>query len=366
MDNSAVKTLEHPEVHSIHCLVDVGSCVRSGYRILVKDEGADLYREDVQLDNNGNDMAVVAARTIGKCSTCYGAGEQREGFGATVIGTLDKSMDPPLLTVRELLPMDTPCPAKTPPAAFCFAADTMEVLVEGQGSTRMKDLKLGDRVETLSGRFEPIYSFGHKYTPGVQAEFVQLTTANKKTLELTKNHMVIMDDKSSVPSSAIEKGDVLHGGDIVSSVKMVRRFGIVSPFTESGTIVVNGIAASTFVAFGKSESMSMGKMEIPVSFQWLARAFESPHRMYCKHVGDCSTERYSSDGISKWVSGPLVLAEWVVLQHPVITTVCLIPTFFVLALMLGLEMLLNSMMLPVVVVGALLIALLPSRKDKQL
>jgi hypothetical protein len=178
--------------------------------------------------------------------------------------------------------------------------------------------------------------------------------------------MVIMGDKSSVPASAIEKGDVLHGGDVVSSVTMVHRFGIVAPFTESGTIVVNGIAASTFVAFGESQKMSVGKIEIPVTFQWISHAFESPHRMYCKYVGDCSTERYTSDGVSLWVSGPLVWAEWLVLQHPAIMTVCFIPTFFVLALMFGLEILLSNVALVMVAVGALLIALHPSRKIKQL
>jgi hypothetical protein len=34
LDNPSVKTLEHPEEHSFHCLLDVESCRDGGYQVL--------------------------------------------------------------------------------------------------------------------------------------------------------------------------------------------------------------------------------------------------------------------------------------------------------------------------------------------
>jgi hypothetical protein len=113
MIDNGLPTLKQPEEHSIHCLVDISSCVASGYEVLVKDANAEEYERAVSLDTTGNDMVVQRAREIGSCGTCvdgYGSG-QSKGFAATVVGVLDTTFTgtPPRLLVSNLLPVETSC-----------------------------------------------------------------------------------------------------------------------------------------------------------------------------------------------------------------------------------------------------------------
>eukprot|EP00978_Attheya_sp_CCMP212_P008406 scaffold19798_cov51-Attheya_sp.AAC.5 len=61
LENSSVTTLRNPERHSVHCialprLVDVGSCRRSGYELLLLDlqEQGGLYARLFRFDDIGN------------------------------------------------------------------------------------------------------------------------------------------------------------------------------------------------------------------------------------------------------------------------------------------------------------------------
>lgn len=335
--------------------MDVPDCVASGYQILVAPENeGDDYIQDVRLDQHGNDLAVDMARTVGKsCSTCYGGGTQRDGFAATVIGTIDDETNgfPPILKVKELLPEGTPCPKieAEPPiiAVACFSGD-MTVEEELEGTKKMKDLLLGDRVKTASGAFEPVYSFGH-YNPNTKAEFVQLKSSNKgsTTIELSKDHMLFVEhSEAPIPAVAVKVGDVLRGDDgAVESIHHVVRKGVFSPFTPSGTILVNGVAASTFISLQEESSVLKIGFATPLTFQWLAHSLEAPHRIYCRLVGGCTTERYNKDGVSVWVAEPLVWTQWLLTQEPNAMGVLLVPTIIILGLVSGLELLTTNMAL---------------------
>lgn len=365
LDNKKVRTLQGPDQHTIHCLVDVPDCVASGYQILVAPENeGDDYIQDVRLDQHGNDLAVDMARTVGKsCSTCYGGGTQRSGFAATVIGTIDEETDvfPPILKVKELLPEGTPCPKieAEPPiiAIACFSGD-MTVEEELAGTKKMKDLQLGDRVKTTLGVFEPVYSFGH-YNPNTKAEFVQLKSSNKgstTTIELSKDHMLFVEhSEAPIPAVAIKVGDVLRGAVVVESMHHVVRKGVFSPFTPSGTILVNGVAASTFISLQEESSvLKIGSsFSTPLTFQWLAHSLEAPHRIYCRLVGDCTTEMYNKDGVSVWVAEPLVWTQWLLAQGPIVIVILLVPTIFVLGLFYGLELLTTNMALSMITATAM-------------
>ncbi|KAJ3416142.1 hypothetical protein HDV05_002787 [Chytridiales sp. JEL 0842] len=73
LDNPSVKTLQNPQEHTIHCLIDVKSCVNSGYAILEKipDAPADAevqYRVKYQLGQEGTQTLITLlgeARTNG-------------------------------------------------------------------------------------------------------------------------------------------------------------------------------------------------------------------------------------------------------------------------------------------------------------
>ena len=105
MDRPSVKTLENPEEHSVHCLVDVGPCVGSAFHIL-EDNPPDLdtaYGPGWAVDDNR--LLVENAREVGKCGTCKGGGGLRDGYRAEVIGNV-VSVDPPLLEVVQVTQLE--------------------------------------------------------------------------------------------------------------------------------------------------------------------------------------------------------------------------------------------------------------------
>ena len=80
LDNPSLKTLESPDKHSIHCLVDVGLCIQSEFEMLADPtDGGGLYCRAFTLDKNGHDMVLALARKTGapgRCKTCTSGGSQ--------------------------------------------------------------------------------------------------------------------------------------------------------------------------------------------------------------------------------------------------------------------------------------------------
>ncbi|RHZ35132.1 hypothetical protein DYB26_013884 [Aphanomyces astaci] len=127
MDNPTVKTLEGPEVHSIHCLVDVKSCVDSLYTLLAPPEnGSNLYTVKYQLGVAGSALAknyAENARLLG--------GEK--GFGATVTGVDDGTPELKCVTLSNTVVVDGkpltlssmfPVPSTAAPDATTVATPT--------------------------------------------------------------------------------------------------------------------------------------------------------------------------------------------------------------------------------------------------
>ena len=84
LDSSLTETLEEPNRHSIHCLVDVDRCVASGYQMLLDDPDDDgIHCRVLELDSKGTDLTVKLARSTGEqgyCETCSGPeGAQSRG-----------------------------------------------------------------------------------------------------------------------------------------------------------------------------------------------------------------------------------------------------------------------------------------------
>ena len=119
LDNPALKTLERPDAHSVHCLVDVPRCYESGFEVLVlpaEPVGDKTYCRAVKLDSNGNAAALKLARDMGKvgsgCTTCTGTkGTLERGFRATVRGTVDLSEASAVRTIvtSSILPESVGC-----------------------------------------------------------------------------------------------------------------------------------------------------------------------------------------------------------------------------------------------------------------
>jgi len=109
LDNPSVNTLEGPDKHTVHCLVDVGQCYQSGFEVLIDPEvsGESIYCRAYELDDNGNDMIIEFAREIGSCSTCSSSGTLNAGFRATILGTLSGERT---LQVSQVLSDSEGCP----------------------------------------------------------------------------------------------------------------------------------------------------------------------------------------------------------------------------------------------------------------
>ena len=94
LDASGTKTLQSPQKHSFHCLLDVSSCVNGPFEILLpplEDDG-NVYRRGYRVDDEGKAQLINVGRAVGDdkdCSTCSASdGAQKRGFYALVNGTV--------------------------------------------------------------------------------------------------------------------------------------------------------------------------------------------------------------------------------------------------------------------------------------
>jgi hypothetical protein len=209
---------------------------------------------------------------------------------------------------------------------YCFSGDC-EVEVENKGSVKMTDLAIGDSVKVAANKYEPIYSFAHK-NDEASAEFLQIVTGgNRKPLEISKYHMVNVEGGRSVPASMVKIGDMLvtASGDLVDvrTIRNVVRKGIYAPFTESGSIIVNDIAVSNYIAYQDSEYLKLAGIETPFTYQWLAHTFNSVHRLAV--MMGFTEETYSKTGISHWVALPHKVGSWLLGQNVVVALAILVP-----------------------------------------
>jgi len=211
------------------------------------------------------------------------------------------------------------------PSFSCFSGDSL-VEVKDAGFVAMRDIQIGDLVRTdttsNSGKFEPIYSFGH-YAPDLKdANMLRIHAADPNdpsttaSIEISPDHLMAIKGQGYVPASTVKVGDtVIHftedGGrnDVskrVIDIEDIKAAGVFAPFTPSGTIIVNGFLASCFITLqpGQSHLFSIA------SFHSLAHAFELPHRLVCYYLSSCSDESYNTAGISSWVAKPLELVRW--------------------------------------------------------
>jgi len=208
----------------------------------------------------------------------------------------------------ELLDPDEACYANTAlqttcrPNFFCFPGDSL-VETENQGTIPMKELQLGDRIQTASGKFEPVYSFGH-YGPDQMGEFVRFILSTGDTLELSASHMVFIAGQSyPIPASMVKPEDVLQttatatAAFVQDIVRITKSQGVYAPFTTSGTLVVNGVICSSFIY----------PLETYYSnwFGWsmhaLAHRWERWHRWYY-YLFQSMEESYTKEGLSTWVA----------------------------------------------------------------
>lgn len=139
------------------------------------------------------------------------------------------------------------------------------VIVAGGGQRLLSSLHPGDKVLTLSGTgqliFSPIILFLHQNSQS-WTTFISLKTEDGHHLALTPHHLLFTAPHSEVPynkyqaqfSSRAKVGDyvLIHKlkGQVapsrIISVSLEESLGVYAPLTDDGTLFVNGILASSY------------------------------------------------------------------------------------------------------------------------
>lgn len=140
--------------------------------------------------------------------------------------------------------------------SVCFPADATVELASGE-RVAMADLAIGDVVRVAAGAdaaaWSPVYFFSHKDPAGAATTaraYVTLTTASGAALTLTPGHYVMADGVATAAAEvAVGQALSLASGAasaVTASTRSVRRGGLYNPHTLAGTIVVDGVVASTY------------------------------------------------------------------------------------------------------------------------
>jgi hypothetical protein len=145
----------------------------------------------------------------------------------------------------------------------------------------MDALRIGDKV--LAARpdgslfFDEIYFFGHK-DAAAAASFVKLETSSGAALRLTPDHHLFVTRAGArleIPSSAAQVGDLVQvvGPDGASALEAVvaktlaADRGLFNPYTLSGAIVVDGVAASCHSSWVLDGAFAALGVSVPAGYQ---------------------------------------------------------------------------------------------------
>lgn len=235
-----------------------------------------------------------------------------------------------------------------PPTSFICFSPVNTVITRDKGMISIKDLKIGDEVEIGNGQFSAVYSFGH-YDMLQPSTYIQLSTGRRKPLELSSDHMVYTYTKGMIAASEVTIGDQLRLGNgeraVVHKISTVDRIGAYAPFTLSGSIVVSNVVASCYVSFPEvSKAFQVATTRNIVSMHWLAHAFQAPHRFVCRVTSACrgGGEQYTERGISTWVYGPLLAAQWLISWGSTVLCILVVPITLTAILLSLVEMIITS------------------------
>ena len=206
----------------------------------------------------------------------------------------------------------------------CFSAEST-VMEEVKGMITMDELKIGDRILSDANKYSRVYGFGHRHE-SVDATFLRIVLENSndnrkgKTnwLEITSDHLLMVNG-SMMPASVVEVGDTLQNGTtnstlVVAGVEQIQRKGVYGPFTEDGTIVVNGVIVSNYVTVQSDRGkVDVFGIQTGLGVHELAHAFEGIHRTVCVLWWSvCEKEQYTANGISWWLLVPFELMKGVI------------------------------------------------------
>lgn len=276
-----------------------------------------------------------------------------------------------------------------PPILQCFSSHTMIHVLSIQHNkdnndsdndnendnnilriSSIKNIHVGDKVLTSTGDYETIYAIDH-YHSSKHTNFIQIfhenTTNNNhsKPLELTENHMLFSKGKNdddnhnmiSVAAKNVKVGDqiqTLTGPSRVTNIKRINRKGVFNVLTNSGTIVANGILASTYSAHylggdDETETTTMTK----ISHQHFFNMILKPYRCIVKSIAATGMTASKDDENERPVTIQFIAnvhAYWFQIKNKTLQSFCLSLLITVVSM---LNLLLFDGLLPFLIVIAI-------------
>ena len=231
-----------------------------------------------------------------------------------------------------------PTPAPSPDRRSCFSAVSTVQVKDKDGAVVMAQLKVGDLVLTKSLTYEPVYAFAHaeQHLPNKFLQIHTNVTATMTPLEITPEHLVFIKNEIGHTLSradSIRKGDLLfyysksQDKEVfaeVSSFKMIQRNGYYAPLTASGTIVVDGILSSNYVAVQlDSEDVHIDGHILPFTDADVEHLWLSPLRLFCNLIPSNVCKAHNENGMLPYVDFGFKVADWGLSQPAFLQTLML-------------------------------------------
>ncbi len=140
-------------------------------------------------------------------------------------------------------------PSSSPPSggSICFPAVAQVELADGTHKP-MSEVVIGDVVRVEGNKYSPVFMFTHKLND-VSNKFTRLVTVTGTAITLTSGHYLRVNGAMR-PASTVAVGDTLTlASGAAAAVRMVQTVdatGLYNPQTIDGSIVVDGVVASTY------------------------------------------------------------------------------------------------------------------------
>jgi Hint module len=184
----------------------------------------------------------------------------------------------------------------------CFAPSSTVTITTHNGGEEeilLSQLQVNDRVFTGTGDFSKVIAFS-TFSPVTGSDeqqgsqYIKITLESSTSIEMTPRHMIYVKGKKyPIEASNVRIGDYLIRKsprtpdimDKVVSLDYENLQGGISPITEAGTIVVNGIAASCYSNPLYQASEYVRIFGIPlIHRQVFAHMLKSPIRVFCNYI----------------------------------------------------------------------------------
>jgi hypothetical protein len=219
---------------------------------------------------------------------------------------------------------------------YCFSPDS-SVQTKDHGTVLMKELQLGDSVLTLSGDYKKVMAF-QTYSmpePSKESIYLKIMTNVGNEIVMTPRHMIFLcEDRSHpVPASNIEVGDCLvvvqddnnetiatavaETEATVVNIEQVLLSGGISPLTEEGTIIVDGIAASCYSnpLDERDAYVRFFGVTTPIHRHTFTHALATPVLYFCDRVSSIPCIGFWNDGDTASIPSKMPIDVWATYVH---------------------------------------------------